>query len=767
MTQYIKAPFNFVPLNEKVFFPDWAGQVSHDIPFSDGEIGEIDLELTAMTPVFVRNGHTREDADKKNDTYTSFSKDENGQYFIPGTSVKGMIRNVLEIISFGKMKIDRKMKFSQREWDNKEVYVLKNPNIQTSIYCGWLVLSESGDSRLIDCGLPMRINHLRIDEFFESKQIALSFKNYFSRDARFDLNKDQQIGGKKYDPRNAAFKYALIKNKFEILENLSFVEDDKYNTSIGKVSNQKAFCERRYKVSDGGTAIKGTIVFTGQPDKWVNPERNKRNMGSGKFYEFIFPQPDEKKEYIISHQTIEQFKFIYKDSQAWQLFKNANKIPVFFRTEGKNVKDFGLALLYKLPYEQSVADLVEKKQENSDLSDLSECILGYSDGHDALKSRVQFSHFYADKNVVSMDKQFSTLGSPKASYYPIYLRQLGKNGIAASLKTYNDPDVTISGRKRYPIRQQAVPKPSGNTNLDVPFCPLPSNTKFSGKIRFHNLKPAEIGALISSITFHGNQDQLYHNLGMGKPLGYGKMKINLKSITISGAKIKVTPFLISFEKELDQFCKDKLNISWAKSDIISELFTMAEDHELKENDLLFKYMTMDPKGQNEFVEAKKLNEYLENFSILSKKSFEIKSPYEEYQRQKIEQERLLKEEREKREREERDKQIQLQQEAEEKARLEKREKEVNAGLDGFMDDMTDFNYAKKRIDQWMKKAKVNLLPEEQHETLFDALVRFYNDPKNRDKKKWELPFDQSPFSKKIASWIGDDLAREWYSKIVG
>ena len=59
MTHYIKAPFNFVPLNEKVFFPDWADQISHDIPFSDGESGEIELELEAQTPIFVRNGHTK------------------------------------------------------------------------------------------------------------------------------------------------------------------------------------------------------------------------------------------------------------------------------------------------------------------------------------------------------------------------------------------------------------------------------------------------------------------------------------------------------------------------------------------------------------------------------------------------------------------------------------------------------------------------------------------------------------------------------------
>ena len=99
----IKAPFNFVPLSDKVFFPDWADEISQDIPFEDGLSGTLELKITAQTPIFVRNGHTKEDADAKNEQYTSFSKTSDNRYFIPATSIKGCIRNVMEIMSFGKM----------------------------------------------------------------------------------------------------------------------------------------------------------------------------------------------------------------------------------------------------------------------------------------------------------------------------------------------------------------------------------------------------------------------------------------------------------------------------------------------------------------------------------------------------------------------------------------------------------------------------------------------------------------------------------------
>ena len=69
----MKSPFNFVPVSEKVYFPDWSEQISHDVPFSDGVSGIIHLHITTHTPTFVRNGHTKEDANNKNETYPKFN----------------------------------------------------------------------------------------------------------------------------------------------------------------------------------------------------------------------------------------------------------------------------------------------------------------------------------------------------------------------------------------------------------------------------------------------------------------------------------------------------------------------------------------------------------------------------------------------------------------------------------------------------------------------------------------------------------------------
>jgi hypothetical protein len=107
-----------------------------------------------------------------------------------------------------------------------------------------------------------------------------------------------------------------------------------------------------------------------------------------------------------------------------------------------------------------------------------------------------------------------------------------------------------------------------------------------------------VGALISALTFHqanpfSTNSKFFHNLGLGKPLGYGKISITIKNahfkkLTRKGLQ-EVPPeewekealnSLISFEKEMR-----KAIPKWEKRDQLIELYTMAaplgEDEFLK------------------------------------------------------------------------------------------------------------------------------------------------------------------------------------------
>jgi CRISPR-associated protein (TIGR03986 family) len=492
----IKAPFNFVPLSDKVFFPDWADKISHDIPFEDGVSGTIELTLTAKTPIFVRNGHTQADAGEKNDNYKSFSKAPDNSYFIPATSVKGAIRNVLEIMSFGKMRVDENAKFAQREWSNSKLFPLKgNPNEQKKLCCGWL-FEKDGRYEIQKCKSLYRINHLRLDEYFKNS----IFKDHFSKTSNFNLNKSTKIGKKEYDPKTACFKYDLLNSRdvgLKTLKNLSFSEDGKFSAK---------YQENRVRVDKNGE-IRGTIVLTGQPDKasWNFP----RKMNDGKFYEFVFDQEIVGKPIELSENEFKHYQFIYSDSPDWKFAKERMKsdgMPVFFR-ENKDgtIKDLGLAFLYKLPYDYSPSE-IEQKRYSGDTTklDLADAIFGYTYGKKALRGRVQFSHCYCENP--EEDKAYTlVLNNPKASYYPIYIRQNGSGGrVMSEYETYNDGQ--LSGWKRYHVRKGIWERCTNDPKIDTTIYPLKANSVFKGKVYFHNLKRVELGALISALTFHNTED---------------------------------------------------------------------------------------------------------------------------------------------------------------------------------------------------------------------------------------------------------------------
>lgn len=94
MPRRLPSPYNFVPVTGWIFYPPWAGQVSHDVPFTDGICGSLSVTATARTPVFIRRGKS------ESGFYQVYP---GGPYAIPGSSFKGLIRSVVEIVGYGKL----------------------------------------------------------------------------------------------------------------------------------------------------------------------------------------------------------------------------------------------------------------------------------------------------------------------------------------------------------------------------------------------------------------------------------------------------------------------------------------------------------------------------------------------------------------------------------------------------------------------------------------------------------------------------------------
>ncbi len=88
-----KAPYNFVPLNKVIIsYDDKTDRFNRYN--EDGNTGYINIEIEAKTPIFIS------ESDHDGDYYKFYN--QAGKFRIPGSSLRGLIRTMVEITSWGK-----------------------------------------------------------------------------------------------------------------------------------------------------------------------------------------------------------------------------------------------------------------------------------------------------------------------------------------------------------------------------------------------------------------------------------------------------------------------------------------------------------------------------------------------------------------------------------------------------------------------------------------------------------------------------------------
>lgn len=542
----IRSPYNFVPLSNEVVFPGWAEQVSHDVPFEDGISGKIKLTVKLKSPAYIKNSGENENCFFK----ANIGIDGKEKYIIPGTSFKGMIRNVVEIASFSKMQLQRlskpERKYSVRDLNNRELYTSKLVN---KVKAGWLRLLDDGTWEIFPCRYA-RIEQEDLEYLFGDKQMA----------------RDEKDG--------------TIKKKYDDLE----IHPHTNVWIAPKGADNETLYRPEISIERKEGFKEGTLVFTGQPTPRQYPDKDGR-ISFRKHLEFVFYDYDVNAappSLPVSPEKEEDFKFIHSvckdgsnkvtDSDSWAFWKEKLNegldVPVFYLAkDNKTLDSFGLAMMYRLPYDYSIKDLMARnfKKHLDSKADFAELIFGYTnDDSDkkkeksSLKGRVQFSHFIDNGDISKGKSEEYILGGPKPTYYPNYIEQsVDANGNVRRYSTFMDSNAKIRGWKIYPSQENQDPfkfrveKSSVTTSIE----PLLEGT-FTGYMRFFNLKPEELGVLLWSLDFGGNKD-CQHKIGMGKPFGFGRISVFLDEISYL-AENNDPDHEIKFVKDeefISSFCK--------------------------------------------------------------------------------------------------------------------------------------------------------------------------------------------------------------------
>ncbi len=612
----ISAPYNFVPLSKDVVFPGWADAVSFDVPFEDGVCGSFDIEIEATSPIMIKGQNSAQGE------VAPFLTDAQGKPYIPGTSLRGMLRNAVEIISFGKLGRVNDHTYGLRDLQNRRTYGqfmsdIVNRKPTPLVNAGWLV-RDTVDGEQVWQIEPC---HFAKIEYATLQKIA----------------QQQEISG--YDPnrrQSSVQKYKAWGKKAD----QDFQAPVRVEAKSGDVSAKT----RIKRVSDygsvsAGAVQRGRLVFTGQP-------QNRRHGDKRKKHHDFFFYGRAREPMVVSAEVRKKFEFIHRNAgqqgrddhqpnEEWGYWIDRDRVPIFFLTNRDgSLRAFGLAMMFRLPYELGVHDVVTNAQADADSTraDLADLIFGYVQSDtlkrnqnkrpDSLRGRVSIGDARALGKCPRADEVKAVLNAPKLTYYPNYIEQRdGQHGgqpesgnRSTVWKTFmKDDKPRARGFKRYVAKSTWEKNPKlpdkASERVMTRFRPLKAGARFRATVRVHNLRPMELGALVWSATFGGN-GRARHLIGQAKSLGFGAIKV-----TLPADGIKLRPNSESQSTNLEDLTKafegymeaslTKLGDGWLRSRQMYEFIAMAVPGAGRKESFLRHMELASREYGNEFVAAKR------------------------------------------------------------------------------------------------------------------------------------------------------------------
>lgn len=558
----VHAPYHFVPLSKWIYMPDWAHLVSHDHPFEDGVSGCIEYTLTNKTPLCVGAQQTK---DANGISVVEWARNPDKKPVIPGASLKGMIRSVLEIASFGKFNAIDDHHFSFRDISNAETKYAKEIH-ESDAQAYWLKFDSEKQTWTLDKAEHTVLFHDEFNKYSRCKIENVAFK---------------QPADKKYQ------QWPLSQQaiKFDL-------EDRLIQGTKGKDVNVTRASEF------GKGEFNGYPVFSG-----FRPGKREHTLKRLNFSYIFYSEENQAVTFSNSDEMVQKLFANHDEALVNYLKNNPHPtlgIPVFAREVNNKIIALGFAKMPRKLYNKSVKEVAQQSQAlvNSDnIFDLSELMFGtLREKGLSLKSRITFSDANCSINQGIANSPASILGQPKASYLSAYLEQKANKGniVINELNQYESTS-QLKGWKRYPAQTQFtahLPRDvADKVNVQSKLELMKEQSQFKGQIVFHNLKQIELGALLWCLQFEQQKNKAMHSLGHGKPLGAGAVYFdNLALTAISNNHNKtsdINTLISSFIDNMNQAHPANVETSWQDSIQLKHLFGFADQQDNQDKNLSY------------------------------------------------------------------------------------------------------------------------------------------------------------------------------------
>ncbi len=302
----------------------------------------------------------------------------------------------------------------------------------------------------------------------------------------------------------------------------------------------------------------------------------------GKKHERVFLDPDgltdeelpdgferEPKVFDLPYEIYADYSVANKNNEFEHTkYLNVGDVVWFRATDENDVKEIGFTQIYRLPFNKAVRDrLPIDLHPCSDIGNLCPACrvfgrvvenLPADDEPIAVAGRVSFSTGeFTSKNANHQDDvRLKILSSPKPTFYNFYVI----NPDNPTQVIDYDGQVVLRGRKFYWHYPDACHKREIYTREEMDgqnsTVELLTEGTFTFTVDFHNLTDYELGLLLYSLELEGKDSDLYHKLGMGKPLGLGSVKITVDGLDLIDREERYHSILndgISKDTDKDKF----------------------------------------------------------------------------------------------------------------------------------------------------------------------------------------------------------------------
>ncbi len=537
---YVGAPYNFIGISPKVY--DKKEIYPHHRIDKERKSGRIRYEIETKTPLCCDDGTAEH----------RFYRDARGQMAIPGSTVRGLVRSNVQILSCSSVLEDIENGYLMYRNVAGGIYrkkyndTLGNQQIQLSLPGG--KRGQLSVLKNVKAGYMRKYNgkYEILPTVIDDLGKDFGAMNYYVLSERKIIE-------------NGCEGFEYLKRRFQNRADSTFRKTEDRN---GR-THYKGNMNKNYRPYFLPVAyrLKGvrTVLEVADPEKKKGDGRYLFGyvLSSGTMQEkkafYVIPEADRGKSPIpVPDRDIDDFRRDYEgrknqveamDKTFFQLPQEGELKPVFYITLGKKLY-FGFTPRLRLFYENDIYAGLPDEQKKF-VIDYNKLLFGYTGDDSSYKSRLSFLDAHLEKEEKPNGKEnqeYSViLGGPKPTSYLDYLES--EKGGAVS---YND-EFRLRGIKQYWLHKEVIPcEPGKNEKVVSVLHPCRAGAKFEGEIRFTNLTDEELGMLLWGLLLEEKSEQ---NLGKGKPYGFGRIKVSLlgldfldKESLYSGEKLCLLPY---------------------------------------------------------------------------------------------------------------------------------------------------------------------------------------------------------------------------------